>query len=140
MNKLYIPDNSIEIAKELAFEVEISDEQPTEDLLVHTLELMNGALAYDPIATSRQLMSADLVYEIPDHEADIEMLSEVEVMASIREKVAFAAKIEQFVWFGCVSFRGFGLRVWGIDYKTPSRHHVPTGFVPLDNIVAIIPS
>ncbi len=140
MKSLYIPDCSIELARELALEVELREELATDDNIRHTLDVMNGALVADPIRNGRQLISAGMVFEVPDHDADIEMLEESEVEKAKRENVAFAAKIDHYMWFGCMSFRGFGLRVWGLDYKTPKRAHAGTAFVPLDHLVAIFPS
>jgi hypothetical protein len=140
MKKLYIPEHSIELARELALEVELRDELASDENIRFTLDVMNGALVADPIRKGRQLISAGMVFEVPDHDADIEMLEESEVEEAKRENVAFAAKIDHYMWFGCMSFRGFGLRVWGLDYKTPKRVHAGTAFVPLDHLVAIFPS
>ena len=77
---------------------------------------------------------------IPDCSIELARELALEVEKAKRENVAFAAKIDHYMWFGCMSFRGFGLRVWGLDYKTPKRAHAGTAFVPLDHLVAIFPS
>jgi hypothetical protein len=82
----------------------------------------------------RELIKAAAIFAVPDHEADVDMIEEWEVRGSRIDRPIFKAKVDQFVWFGSVTFTGFGLRVYGVDFIEPSRHHIPTAFVPVSFI------
>lgn len=59
------------------------------------------------------------------------MIEEWEVGASRIDNPIFKAKVDQYIWFGSVTITGFGLRVIGVDFIEPRRHHIPTAFVPI---------
>ena len=133
MAKIQIVDDSIELAKELAWELELRPNLPSEDDIYGALAVMNGHL-FSRQQHGIELIKAAAIFNIPDHDADVAMFEEWEVDQARIDDAIFKAKVEQFIWFGSVTFTGFGLRVHGLNFIEPPIHHIATAFVPVEYI------
>ena len=133
MAELYIARNGLELAREIAWELELRPEPPTEADILAALFVMNSSLPNSE-PKDYKLIKALSLFQIPDHDADIEMLEDYEVEAAKVDAPIVRALPRQYKWFGSVTFTGFGLELFAVEFISPQRHHTETAFVPIDYI------
>jgi hypothetical protein len=126
--------DSIEFAKEIAFELGLHQQGvPSDDMLVTTLDIMNGHL-FGTAQNVRVLLKACEAYLVPTHEFEAMLMPDWEFDASRVPDPIIKAKVDSFEWWATGGFSGFGLRVFGVSFVEPKRHHTETAFVPIDAV------
>jgi len=130
MAKLEMVRDTIELAKELSFEIEIQDQAHDEDLIMSALKILNDHHQKHRIG-GREMIKAASLFVIPDHDADIERMTDEEIERRKVNNPIVQGSITEFTWFSSVSFTGIGLRLYGVDFVAPRMHHTQTAFVPV---------
>jgi hypothetical protein len=132
---LYVPDDGIDVAKEIAWELELRGSPPQEDQIYGALQAMNAALTLGAVGgCERRIITAHELWEVPSDEPDVEMLEDWDVAAARVENPVETGLPRQFTWFAAVAFTGFGLEVFAPVYLYPQRRHRETVLVPLDTL------
>ena len=130
MSKIEIINDTIDFARELAFEVELRPELPTEQEILSTLEIMDAQLKGSG-ENVRSLFAFETAFLIPDYSIEVELMEDDEFVASTVPASIVKARLSHFEWSGNMVDTGFGLRLFGVDFVEPVRRHEPTAFVPL---------
>jgi hypothetical protein len=133
MAKIETIVDTLDFAKELAWELELRDSPPTKEDIYGALHIMDSQLqgCGEDIRT---LIFVDQAYLLPTYEIEVEMLSDAEIENSTLTESVVKARIDHFEWVGSLVVCGFGLRVFGVDVIEPFKKHEPTAFIPLESI------
>lgn len=108
MSQLFLPRDGIELAREIAWELELRPDLPTESDIIAAIQIMNATLPDFDRIKDLALLKALSLYELPDHDADVEMLEDHEVEAMRVEAPIVKGIPREYRWFGYMSFKGFG--------------------------------
>lgn len=133
MSKLILIQDTIDFAKELAFEMELRSEPPSDDDILGALHVMDARLkgAKEDI---RAMFAIEQAFAIPDFELKVDLMSDKEYADSVIDTSVVRARLDGFRWVGNIMSSGFGLRLFGIDVVEPKKNHIPTAFVPLESV------
>ncbi|MFT4532444.1 MAG: hypothetical protein ACI9T8_000467 [Candidatus Saccharimonadales bacterium] len=130
MTKLHIIQDTINFAREIAFEVELRPDPPSQDQILAALEVMDAQLK-DSGENIRSMFGFEAAFLIPDHPLEVELMEEDEYASSVVPASVVKARLDHFEWTDSVTNTGFGLRLFGVDFIEPKRKHATTAFVPL---------
>ena len=130
MAKIEIIEDTIEFARELAYEVELRSEPPSEAEILGTLQIMDAQLKGCG-ENVRSMFTFESAFIIPDFPLEVELMTNQEFATSVVTASVVKARLTHFEWSGNLVDAGFGLRLHGVDFIEPVRRHEPTAFVPL---------
>lgn len=131
MAELHVPE-PLEFVRELAMEVELRPDVSEADIAA-TVDLMNRVV--EPAGFGGfTIVTAAAAYELPTHDADVEMLTEEDVLRARILDVMARGRFDCIMWFGSMSMRGFGVRMFGVDFYRPDRGVAEALFVPIETL------
>lgn len=131
MAELHVPE-AMEFVRELAMEFELRPDAGEEDI-ISTLYVMNKVVGPAGLSDTA-IITAAAAYELPTHDADVEMLTEEDVLRAQILDVAARGRFDCIMWFGSMSMRGFGVRMFGVDFYRPDRKVAEALFVPVETL------
>lgn len=127
-----VPDSLIGFAKDLALRHELSGED-REEAVVGTIELLNKVLM-PTFGEERTVLRASRLYDLPYYDADVQVLTEEDVMASQLPEALVEGKVEYVQWFASMSLKSFGLRLAEVNFIEPDLPSLPKVYVPIEAV------
>jgi hypothetical protein len=130
MSNIEMIQDSIEFAKEIAYDFELKNELPTDSQIYGALQIMDAQLKGSGEDT-RVMLALEHAYLLPSFSIEAALMSDEEVASTVVAQSVIKARLDHFEHVGCVITTGFGIRVFGVDFIEPVKKHAPTAFIPL---------
>lgn len=133
MSELVLIQDTLDFAKDIAYDLEMREAAPSEYDIVSALQIMDAGIkgAGEDIRTMIALTRA---IAIPSCPIDLSLYSDQELTDYEIGASVVRARIDSFEWLGSLMTTGFGIRLYGVDVSEPERKHIPTVFVPLEAV------
>lgn len=103
-----------------------------EEAIAQTLHLMNKVIM--PTEDRLAIVKSAAAYELPHDDADVETLTEDDVQRARLAEVVVKGKLNYVQWYGSMSLRGFGFRVFNACFLQPERGTAESLFIPVETI------
>lgn len=133
MSQLILIQDTLDLARDLAIEIEMRDMPPTREQIVGALQVMDAKL-FGAGEDVRTLLGIERGFAIPDFELEVDLIDDAEFATTEIGASVVKARIDGFRWIGSAVTTGFGIRLFGVDVIEPKRDRVPTAFVPLEAV------
>lgn len=130
MAKIETISDSLEFAKEIAYDFEINNPLPSEVQILGALQIMDAQL-HGSGQDVRGMFFVESCLLIPEDELDIMFMDDRSIADNALPPSVVKARISRFNWLGSINMSGFGIRLHGLDIVEPKRKHEPTTFIPL---------
>lgn len=130
--------DTIDFAKEIAYNFELRNSLPTDDEIYGALQIMDAQLKGSG-DDKRVMLALEQAYLLPSFSIETGLMHDEELASTEVLPSIVKARIDHFEYVGSVVTCGFGIRVFGVDFIEPIRKHEPTAFIPLHGLSLSLP-